>query len=37
MISGGRRQTTQELIDYAKECCVFRQLTDAEQAQVGLK
>ena len=30
-------QTTQELIDYAKECCVFRQLTEAERAQFGLK
>jgi len=30
-------QTTQELIDYAKECCVFRELTDAERAQFGLK
>jgi WD40 repeat protein len=30
-------QTTQELIDYAKECCVFRDLTDAERAQFGLK
>jgi WD40 repeat protein len=30
-------QTTQELIEYAKECCVFRQLTEAERAQFGLK
>jgi WD40 repeat protein/class 3 adenylate cyclase len=30
-------QTTQELIDYAKECCVFRELTDAERVQFGLK
>jgi WD40 repeat protein len=30
-------QTTQELIDYAKECCVFRELTEAERAQFGLK
>jgi WD40 repeat protein len=30
-------QTTQELIDYAKACCVFRELTDAERAQFGLK
>jgi WD40 repeat protein len=30
-------QTTQELIDYARECCVFRDLTDAERTQFGLK
>jgi WD40 repeat protein len=30
-------QTTQELIDYARECCVFRDLTEAERAQFGLK
>jgi hypothetical protein len=30
-------QSTQELVDYAKECCVFRDLTDAERAQFGLK
>ncbi len=30
-------QTTEELIDYAKECCVFRELTDAERIQYGLK
>jgi WD40 repeat protein len=30
------RQTTQELIDYAKECCVFRELTDAEREQFEL-
>jgi WD40 repeat protein len=29
-------QTTQELVDYAKECCVFRQLTEAERQQYGL-
>jgi WD40 repeat protein len=29
-------QTTQELIDYAKECCVFRDLTEAELTQFGL-
>jgi WD40 repeat protein/DNA-binding SARP family transcriptional activator len=29
-------QTTQELIDYAKECCVFRQLTAEERQQFGL-
>jgi WD40 repeat protein len=29
-------QTTQELIDYAKECCVVRKLTDAEREQFGL-
>jgi hypothetical protein len=27
----------QELVDYAKECCVFRELTEAERAQFGLK
>ncbi len=30
-------QTTEELINYAKECCVFRELTDAERIQYGLK
>jgi WD40 repeat protein len=30
-------QSTEELIDYAKECCVFRDLTEAERAQFGLK
>jgi WD40 repeat protein/class 3 adenylate cyclase len=30
-------QTTQELIEYAKECCVFRDLTEAERVQFGLK
>ena len=29
-------QTTQELIDYAKECCVMRDLTEAERTQLGL-
>jgi WD40 repeat protein len=29
-------QTTEELIEYAKECCVFRELTDAEKTQFGL-
>jgi WD40 repeat protein len=29
-------QSTQELLDYAKECCVFRQLTDLERQQFGL-
>ena len=29
-------QTTEELIAYAKECCVFRQLTPAEREQFGL-
>jgi WD40 repeat protein/class 3 adenylate cyclase len=29
-------QSTQELVDYAKECCVFRQLTEAERTQFGL-
>jgi WD40 repeat protein len=30
-------QTTQELIDYAKECCVVRELTEAERQQFGLR
>ena len=30
-------QTTQELIDYAKECCVVRELTDDERQQFGLR
>jgi WD40 repeat protein len=30
-------QSTQELVDYARECCVFRDLTEAERAQFGLK
>jgi hypothetical protein len=30
-------QSTEELVDYAKECCVFRELTDAERVQFGLK
>ena len=29
-------QSTQELIDYAKECCVFRDLTPEERTQFGL-
>jgi WD40 repeat protein len=29
-------QTTQELIEYARECCVVRELTDAEREQFGL-
>jgi WD40 repeat protein len=29
-------QTKEELINYAKECCVFRELTDAERTQFGL-
>ncbi len=29
-------QSTEELIEYAKECCVFRELTDAERTQFGL-
>jgi WD40 repeat protein len=29
-------QSTEELIDYAKECCVTRELTDAERQQFGL-
>ena len=30
-------QSTQELVDYAKQCCVIRPLTDAERQQFGLK
>jgi WD40 repeat protein len=29
-------QTTEELIAYAKECCVFRELTPEERVQFGL-
>jgi WD40 repeat protein len=29
-------QSTEELVTYAKECCVFRELTDAERKQFGL-
>ena len=29
-------QTTQELIDHAKECCVVRELTAEEREQFGL-
>jgi WD40 repeat protein len=29
-------QTKEDLINYAKECCVFRELTDAERMQFGL-
>lgn len=29
-------QSTQELIDYARECCVVRELTAAEREQFGL-
>jgi hypothetical protein len=29
-------QTTQELIDYARECCFVRELTDEEREQFGL-
>jgi WD40 repeat protein/class 3 adenylate cyclase len=29
-------QSTEELVDYAKECCVFRELTEAEREQFGL-
>lgn len=29
-------QSTEELIAYAKDCCVFRQLTSEERAQFGL-
>ena len=29
-------QTTQELIEYARECCMIRELTDAEREQFGL-
>jgi WD40 repeat protein len=30
-------QTTEDLVEYAKECCVIRQLTDAERQKFGLK
>jgi hypothetical protein len=30
-------QTTEELVEYAKECCVIRELTEAERVQFGLK
>ncbi len=30
-------QSKEELVAYARECCVFRQLTDAERTQFGLK
>jgi hypothetical protein len=29
-------QSTEELIQYAKECCVFRELTPEERQQFGL-
>jgi WD40 repeat protein/DNA-binding SARP family transcriptional activator len=29
-------QTLEELIDYARECCVVRELTDAEREMLGL-
>ena len=29
-------QNTEELIDYARECCVFRDLTMDEREQYGL-
>ena len=29
-------QSTEELVDYTKECCVIRQLTEAERQQFGL-
>jgi uncharacterized protein YjiS (DUF1127 family) len=29
-------QTTDELIDYTRERCVLRELTDAEREQFGL-
>jgi hypothetical protein len=29
-------QTTQELIDYARDCCIVRELTDAGREQFGL-
>jgi WD40 repeat protein/DNA-binding SARP family transcriptional activator len=37
-VPGVRRawQSTEELIEYARECCVFRELTAAERAQYGL-
>jgi WD40 repeat protein len=30
-------QSKEELVDYAKECCVIRQLTPAERQQFGLE
>jgi hypothetical protein len=30
------KQTTDELIQYANECCVLRELTAAERQQFGL-
>jgi WD40 repeat protein len=30
-------QSTEELIEYAKECCVIREPTDGERAQFGLR
>jgi WD40 repeat protein len=30
-------QTTEELVEYAKECCVIRELTEAERVQFGLR
>jgi WD40 repeat protein len=29
-------QSTEELIQYARDCCVFRELTPEERAQFGL-
>ena len=29
-------QSKEELIDYANECCVFRQLSETERQQYGL-
>ncbi|MGD8753658.1 MAG: hypothetical protein PVG14_19675, partial [Anaerolineales bacterium] len=29
-------QSADELIEYARDCCVWRQLTDAERQQFGL-
>ena len=29
-------RSREDLIDYAKECCVIRELTDAEREQFGL-
>jgi WD40 repeat protein len=30
-------QSKEELLEYARECCVFRQLTETERAQFGLR
>jgi WD40 repeat protein len=30
-------QSTEELLNYAKQCCVFRELTSSERKQFGLQ